>query len=83
MAGAADTLEGDSDGARRSDLADEINGPDVDAEFEGCGRDYGLYFAALQARFGVQAQGARQASMMRQHRILAQALGECMRNALG
>ena len=49
VAGAADALQGDGDGARRADLADQIDGADIDAEFERSGGDDGAQFAVLQA----------------------------------
>ena len=45
VAGAADALQERSDRARRTELADEIDVADVDAEFEGGGGDEGAELA--------------------------------------
>ena len=57
MAGAADALHGDGDGASGGDLADEVDVADVDAEFERGGGDENLYLAVFEALFGVEAKG--------------------------
>ena len=44
---AADALPGDSDGSRRADLADQIDGADIDSEFQRRGRHESLHFAGL------------------------------------
>ena len=83
MAGAADALQRDRDRPRRADLADQIDRADVDAELERCRRHHRLQLAALQPLFGVEPQLARQAAVMRQHRVFAQPLGQMVRDALG
>ena len=83
VTGAADALQRDGDGARRADLADQIDRADVDAQLERCRRHDGPQLAALQPRFRLESQRARKAAMMRQHGILAQPLGKRMRHALG
>ena len=52
MAGAADALQKGRDRARRTELADEIDLADVDAELERSGGDQRLQFAALQPLLG-------------------------------
>ena len=56
VAGAADALHGDGNGARGADLADEVDVADVDAEFERGGGDQDLDLAALQALLGIEAE---------------------------
>ena len=58
VAGAADALHGDGDGAGGGDLADEVDVADVDAEFERGGGDEDLDLAVLQALLGVEAEVA-------------------------
>ena len=58
VAGAADALHGDSDGAGAGDLADQVDVADVDAEFERGGRDEDADLAVLQALLGVEAEFA-------------------------
>ena len=53
MAGSADALEQRRDAMRRSDLADEIDVADVDAELERRGRDQRLQLPGFQPRLGV------------------------------
>ena len=50
----ADALQGHRDGSRRTDLASQVHGADVDAEFQRSRRDYGAQFAVLQPLLGVQ-----------------------------
>ena len=83
MPGAADALQRHRDGARRADLADQVHRADIDAQFERSGGHHGAQFAVLEALLGVQAQRARQAAVMRQDDVLAQALLQVMRHALG
>ncbi len=47
VAGAADALQGDGDGARRADLADQVDRADIDAEFERGGGHHGAQLAVL------------------------------------
>ena len=60
VARAADALQRDRDRARRADLADQIDGSDVDAELERSRRDHRPQLAVLQTRLGVQAQSWRE-----------------------
>ena len=79
---AADALDGGRDGFGRIELADELDRADVDAEFERRGRDYRLQLAALEALLGEQPLGAREAAMMRHHRVGAEPLLQIDRDAL-
>ena len=80
---AADPLQRHGDRARRTDLADQIHGADIDAQFERRGRHHRPQFAVLQALLGLEPQRARKAAVMRQNCILAQPLGQLVGHALG
>ena len=79
----ADALQRDGDRSRRTDLADEIDRADVDAELERRGGDDRLELSGFQLLFGRQPQLARQAAVMREHRVFAKPLGQMVRHALG
>jgi hypothetical protein len=83
VAGAAHALEGDGDGARRSDLADQIDGTDVDAEFQRSCCDDSSQLATLQPSFGVEAQRAGEAAVMGQDDIFSETFGEGVGYAFG
>ena len=53
MSRPADALQRDGDRSRRADLADEIDGADVDAELERRGGDDRLQLAGFEPLFGV------------------------------
>src|SRR5271169_3537119 len=78
----ANALNGGRDGFGRIELADELDGADVDAEFERRGRDYRLQLAALEALLGEQPLGAREAAMMRHDSVGAEPLLQVDRDAL-
>ncbi len=82
MAGSADALQERGDRARRSDLADQIDIADVDAELERCGRDQRAQLAAFQALLGLEAQFLGEAAVMRGDRFLAEAFAQMFRRAL-
>ena len=79
----ADALQQRRDAVRRSDLADQIDVADVDAELERRRRDQRLQLAALQPRLGVEPLLLRQAAVMRRDRVLAEPLAQMPRHALG
>ncbi len=81
VSGTAYTLERDGDGAGRSDLADEIDVADVDAEFERGGGDEDTALALLEAALGFEAEMAREGAVVSGYLIFAHALGEVVRNA--
>ncbi len=83
VTGTPDALERDGDRARRSDLAHQVHGADVDAELERCRGDDGLQLSFFQSFFAGESQLARQASVVRQHGIVAKAIAKMMRHALG
>src|SRR5262249_50297365 len=62
---AADALEQGGNRARGAELAYEVDGADVDAEFERGGGDEGFEFAAFQAVFGVEAELGGEAAVVR------------------
>ena len=82
MSGAPDPLQRHTDRARRSDLADQIHGADIDTQLERRRRYHGLQLARFQPLLGGEAQLARQAAVMRQDRVRAQSLRQMMRDAL-
>ena len=79
----ADALQHGGDAVRRSDLADEVDVADVDAELERCGRDQRLERPVLQTRFGVEPLLLRQAAVVRRHRVRAKAVAQMPRDAFG
>ena len=83
VAGAADALEEGRHAARRLELADEVDGADVDAEFERSGGDERLHFAGLEALLEVEAALLREAAVVGADVLLADALGEREGGALG
>lgn len=83
VAAAADALEGGGDGAGGADLADEIHGADVNAEFERGGGDDGAQFTALKAAFGTEAGLAGKAAVVSDDLIRAEALAEGVGDAFG
>ena len=68
---------------RRADLADQVHGADVDSQFERSRRDQHASFARFQFPLRFQPQLARQASMVRGHRLFAQAFAQMMGYAFG
>src|SRR5215471_5365511 len=83
MPGAPDALEEGRDRARRPELTDEVDLADVDAELERSGRHQRLELAVLEPLLGVEALLLGEAAVMRRDLILADALGELARRALG
>jgi len=70
-------------GARRADLANQVDRADVDAQLKRCGGHDRAQIAALEAGLRFQAQTAREAAMMRQHGLFAEARLKLVRHALG
>ena len=75
------SLQGDGDGAGRSDLADEIDVADVDAEFERGGGDEDAAFALLEAALGFETEMAREGTVVSRDLVFAHALGEVVGDA--
>ena len=82
MSGASDALQGHGDGARRADLADEIDVADIDAEFERGGGDEDAALALLEAALGLEAEMARERAVVGGDVLFAHALGEAVGDAL-
>jgi hypothetical protein len=83
VAGAADALHGDGDGAGAGDLADEVNVADVDAEFEGGGGDKYADLAGLETLLGVEAQLARERAVVGGDAVGAEVRGEALAEGEG
>ena len=83
VARTADALQQRRDAMRRSDLADQIDVTDVDAELERGGRDERLQLPGLQPRFGVEPLLLRQAAVMRGDRVVAEPIAQVPREPLG
>jgi hypothetical protein len=58
VGGASDALQGGGDGSGGTDLAADVDGADVDAEFEGSGGDDAAEVAGAQAGLGFVAPSA-------------------------
>jgi len=78
----ADPLEPYSDRTRRTDLADQIHGADIDSQLERRGGDDSPQLTVLQALLGLKPQSAGKAAMMRKNRVFAQPLSQLMCDAL-
>ena len=83
MAGSADALKRDGNRPRRPNLTHKIDGADVDAELERRGGDDRLQLSRLEPLFRRQPELARQAAVMREHRIFAKPLTQVVRHAFG
>ncbi len=82
VTGAANALQRHRDGARRIDLAHQVHGADINAQFQRRGRHQQPNLAILQLALCRQPQLARQAAMMRRHLIFAQPLAQMQRHPL-
>ena len=82
VVGATDPLQKHRDGARRAQLADELNVADVDSQLERSGGDHRLELARLEALLRVEALLLREAAVVRRDVFLTDALGEVARDAL-
>src|SRR6185295_2079013 len=80
VAGATDTLHGHRNRSRRSDLAYEIDRPDIDAQFERGRCDQRFQLTGFEATFRVQANLARETPVMRGDEFCAEALCKMMRD---
>ena len=67
--GPADALQEGCDRARRSELADQVDLADVDAQLERSGRHERFQFAVLEPLFGIQALLLGQAAVVRGHLV--------------
>ena len=82
VARAADPLQERRDRSRRTELADEVDLADVDAEFERGGRHHRPQFAALEPLLGRKPALLGHAAVMRGDRVLAEALRQLARDPL-
>ena len=83
VASAADALQPHGDGARRADLAHQVHRADIDPQLQRSGGHHRAQLAIFQPPFGLQAQSARQAAVVRQDGVrrpaARQAGGPCAR----
>jgi hypothetical protein len=79
--GASDALQERGDRARGSDLANEVDRPDVDPELERRRGHDCLHIARLESLFDLQPPVLRQAAVVRSNAVLAEALSQVMRDA--
>ena len=83
VVGAPDPLEEGGDGARRADLAHELDRADVDAELERGGGHQGPQVAGAQAVLGPQAPVLGQAAVVGGDLVGAEPLAQQVGQALG
>jgi hypothetical protein len=83
VARAAHTLQERRDCARRAELADEVHVADVDSKLERRRCDERLELAGLQALLGAQPMLFGETAVMRRDVLLADAVREMPRRALG
>ena len=79
--GPSDALKGHANRAGRADLADKVDGADVNSQFEGSRRHQHTRFTRLQFPLRFQSQLTRQASMVGSYRLLAQAFRQVVGHA--
>src|SRR5260370_39830760 len=83
MAGPAHLLPQSRDGASRTDLADQIDGADVDAELKRSGCHEGAQVSVLEALFGIQALLFGEAAVMRGYVLGSNAFAQVAADPLG
>ena len=83
VAGAAGALQERRDRPRRTELADELDLADVDAELERGGRHHGPELAALELLLGREPALLGHAAVMRGDRVLAETLRQFAGDPLG
>ena len=77
-----DALQESRDRARRSELADQVDLADVDAQLERSRRHERFQFAVLEPLFGIETLLLGQAAVVGGHLIGADAFGELTRHPL-
>ena len=82
VSGAPHSLQQNTDGPGRTDLADKIDNTDVDAQFEGRRGDAYLDLPAFQFLFRRQPGSAGETAVVGHYRIVPQARGQLVRDAL-
>jgi hypothetical protein len=83
VARAPDPLQERREAPGRADLADELDGTDVDAQLERGRRHEDLQVPRPEPRLQLEPPVLREAAVMRRHAVLAHALGEQMGEPLG
>ena len=83
VVGAAHPLEEGGDAAGGAHLADQLDGADVDAQLQRGGGHQGLEVAGSEAMLGADAALGGQGAVVSGHRVVTQALGQLMGDALG
>jgi hypothetical protein len=83
VARAPRALQEGGDGARRAELADQVDVADVQPQLQRGGGHQHLQLAALQALLGIQPRLLRQAAVVRGHGLLAEDVAQVPRRALG
>ena len=78
MAGSPNALQGNRNRPWRTNLANEIDCADIDAKLQRGRRDNRAKRAILELFFRFQPQPPRKTSVMREHRIFAEALAKMM-----
>ena len=78
VAGAADSLQRNSDRAWRTDLNNQIHGADVNSQFKRRCRDQHLDLAILQFIFSSETDFSRQAAVVSANLVVSQTLGQMM-----
>ena len=78
---APDPLQQRGDGARRPDVADQLDVADVDAQLQRRGGHHHRHLRGLELLLGFEPGLARQAAVVRQHLALAQPVGELVRHS--
>ena len=80
---AAHPLQEGGDAVRRADLADQLDGADVDSQLQRRRGDQRAKLAGAQAPLHPLAALARERAVVGRHLVCAQALAELVRHALG
>ena len=83
VVGPADPLQEGGEAARRADLADQLDRPDVDAELERGGRDQRPQVAAAQPGLDPLPAVLGQAAVVRGDQAVAEPLAQLVRDPLG
>jgi hypothetical protein len=82
MFGAADALQERRDRTRRSQLANQINGPNVDAQLQRRGGNERFQFATLETVLRIEPEFRGKAPVMRRDFVLAHPFAQMMGHAL-
>ena len=80
MVGPPDALQETGDGTSGTDLADQVDIADIDAEFERSSGDQGAQLTRFQSLLRRQTLFTRQAAMMRSNVFIAESFAQVARN---